>query len=391
LIADGDVGAVVLGGDYQGLGIVRSIGRKGYPVSVIDDEFSISRFSRFTTFHDRVASLRDEQHVVDALLEVATRRSLDGWVLFPTREEIVAALSRNLSVLQTRFRIPTPPWDVIRWAYDKRNTYELAERLGIPTPRTWYFERAEDAASISAEPPYAVKPAIKERFLHATKAKAWRADSRAELRDLFEAAAAIVGPREVLVQEIVPGDGRHQFAFCAFFKDGDSLGSLVARRTRQHPPEFGRASTFAETVDLPVLEERSKRLLRAIDYYGLVEVEYKRDPRDGEYKLLDVNPRTWGYHTIGEPAGVDFPYLLFADQLGLGVGPKRGAAGVKWLRLTTDLATAIHLLIRRNLNLRTYLRSLVAADTEAVFSRDDPLPALAEVLLIPYLMVKRGF
>ena len=81
----------------------------------------------------------------------------------------------------------------------------------------------------------------------------------------------------------------------------------MAQRWRQHPPEFGRASTFVETIDLPLLENLSERFLKAINYYGLVELEYKLDPRDGQYKLLDVNARTWGYHSLGQRAGVGFP------------------------------------------------------------------------------------
>ena len=80
-----------------------------------------------------------------------------------------------------------------------------------------------------------------------------------------------------MVQELIPGDGRQQFAYCAFFKDGAAVGSMAVRRRRQHPPEFGRASTFVETIDLPVLTEPSERFLREIDYYGLIELEYKLD------------------------------------------------------------------------------------------------------------------
>jgi D-aspartate ligase len=40
-------GAVVLGGDYQGLGIVRSLGRHGIPTLIVDDERSIARASRY--------------------------------------------------------------------------------------------------------------------------------------------------------------------------------------------------------------------------------------------------------------------------------------------------------------------------------------------------------
>ena len=131
--------------------------------------------------------------------------------------------------------------------------------------------------------------------------------------------------------------------------------------------------------------------MRAIDYYGLVELEYKLDPRDGQYKLLDVNGRTWGYHTLGSSAGVDFPYLLFADQLGEPVQPCRGRAGVSWIRLITDVPTGILEIFGGHQDWRAYLRSLRRFNVEAVFSREDPLPWLVELALIPYLSVKRGF
>ena len=122
-----------------------------------------------------------------------------------------------------------------------------------------------------------------------------------------------------MVQELIPGGGSQQFSYCAFFRDGEAVGKMVVRRSRQHPLQFGRASTYVETVDIPVLEELSERFLREIDYYGLVEVEYKLDPRDSQYKLLDVNARTWGYHSLGAQAGVDFSYMLYSDQVGLPV------------------------------------------------------------------------
>src|SRR5580698_3088308 len=94
---------------------------------------------------------------------------------------------------------------------------------------------------------------------------------------------------------------------------------MVVRRRRQHPLQFGTASTYVETLDIPILEEYSERFFRAIDYYGLVELEYKLDPRDSQFKLLDVNARTWGYHSLGAQAGVDFSYMLYSDQVGLPV------------------------------------------------------------------------
>jgi predicted ATP-grasp superfamily ATP-dependent carboligase len=385
-----DAGAVVLGGDYQGLGIVRSLGRHGVPAFVIDDERSIAHLSRYASGLARVADMGDEKRLVADLLRIGRERGLEGWVLYPTRDETVAAISRNRAVLGEFFRVPTDEWDAIRWAWDKRGTYQLAADAGVPAPRTWRPADLTELEAIDAEPPFAIKPAIKEHFFYATKAKAWRADDPGQLRELFLKAVDLVGPGEVMIQELIPGDGLQQYAYCALYEKGRPVATMTARRLRQHPPEFGRASTYVETVEAPEVEALSRRLLERIGYSGLVELEYKLDPRDGRFKLLDFNARTWGYHTIAHGAGVDFPYLLFRRQLEQPVEFQAARPGVRWVRLLTDLPTAVGEILGGRLGARAYLRSLRRADTEAVFSRADPLPGLAELALIPYLAVKRG-
>jgi predicted ATP-grasp superfamily ATP-dependent carboligase len=385
-------GAVVIGGDYQGLGIARSLGRHGVPVCVLDDERSVARASRYVQRFVRVRELRHEQSALAELTAAGTRFGLDGWVLFPTRDETVCALARHRDDLAARFRVPTPCWTAVRSCWDKRETYRLAGQLGIPHPRTWVPQDSSDVAAIACGGPYVLKPAIKEHFFYATRAKAWRADTRADLPNLVRRAIDVAGAGEVLVQELIPGNGEEQYSYCAFFKQGRVRASMTVRRRRQHPSDFGRASTYVETVELPDLERPSLRFLTAIDYYGLVELEYKRDRRDGAFKLLDVNARTWGYHSLGTAAGIDFPYLQFADQIGVAMPdePLTASAGLQWIRLATDLPNAIRDLAAGNLRAREYLRSLRGVDTEAVLSAGDPLPWLYELVLLPYLAVRRG-
>jgi predicted ATP-grasp superfamily ATP-dependent carboligase len=384
-------GAIVIGGDYQGLGIVRSLGRRGIPVCVIDDEYSIARHSRYTNFAAQFPDLRHADKTVAALMELEHRLNLRGWVLFPTRDELVAALSTHRSILSELYRVPTAVWETVRWAWDKRNTYQLAKKLGIPIPETWFPETLEDLDQIDAAFPLVLKPAIKEHFFYSTKVKAWRANSRTELRELFQKGVETAGPGEILIQDMIPGDGRYHFGYCACFKEGKALGSMVVCRRRQHPRDFGRASTYVQTIDLPVLETLSDSFLKAINYYGLVEVEFKLDPRDGQFKLLDVNARTWGYHALGFIAGVDFPYLLYKDQLGATVKPCRAKPGYSWIRLLTDFPTVAIELTQGRLSIRDYVNSLWGIGTEAVFSREDPIPGFVECVLIPYLASKRGF
>ncbi len=385
------VGAVVIGGEHPGLGIARSLGRRGIPVCIIDDQHSVSQFSRYVSQVVRTRDLRNEQNTVDSVMEIGQRLGLKGWVLFPTRDETVAAFSRHRDRLAEFFRVTTAPWDTVRWAWDKKNTYDRAAELGIPIPRTYNVKSQEELAGLYDFLPLAIKPAVKENFFYATGDKAWRAETPEQLNNLFLDAKQQIRPEEILIQEIVPGSGQQQYSYCAFFRDGVAQSTLVARRLRQHPREFGRAATYVETIEHPEVEELSERFLKAINYYGLVEVEFKQDPRDGQFKLLDVNARTWGFHSLGIPAGVDFPYLQYADQIGRSVESSRARAGVGWLRAVTDVPTVALDMLAGELDLRSYLKSLRNTRTESVFCLRDPLPSVAEVLMLPYLVSKKYF
>ena len=114
-----------------------------------------------------------------------------------------------------------------------------------------------------------------------TKVKALRADTREQLEYLFRETCSVIPPEEAMLQELIPGGGEHQFSYCCFFKDGRAVAKMLVRRARQHPPLFGRSSTYVETVDMPQLEDPSERFLAAINYYGLAEIEYKFDERTG--------------------------------------------------------------------------------------------------------------
>jgi D-aspartate ligase len=385
------IGAIVIGGEHPGLGIARSLGRRGIPICVIDDQHSVSQFSKYVTRVVRVKDLRDEHNTVQSVMEVGRRYGLKGWVLFPTRDETVAAFSRHRDRLAEFFRVTTAGWDTVQWAWDKKKTYDRAAELGIPVPHTYNPRNERELEHLYSRLPLALKPAVKENFFYATGAKAWRAETPDQLNDMFRKATQQIRPEEILIQEIIPGDGQRQYSYCAFFRDGEAQSTLVAKRMRQHPREFGRAATYVETIEHPEIEELSERFLRAIDYYGLVEVEFKQDPRDGQFKLLDVNARTWGFHSIGAPAGVDFPYLLYADKVGEPIDRYRAKAGVGWLRLVTDLPTAALDLWDRELDLRSYWRSLKRTRAESVFCLQDPLPSVAEVLMLPYLAAKKYF
>jgi len=305
-------------------------------------------------------------------------------VLFPTSDETAALLSRFHSRLSRRFRVSTPTWNVLRWAYDKRLTYLLAAEQHVHYPATFYPLTDADLEGVNCEFPAILKPATHASINRLTEDKAWRVANHEELFAKYREARELMPPELILVQEMIPGSGGSQFSFAALCCDGKTIASLTARRTRQYPIDFGYSSSFVETMDVPEIVTPSQRLLAAMGYTGIVEVEYKFDFRDGRFKLLDINPRLWTWSPLGGLAGMDFPYLLWKMLQGKRVREQTAPAGVRWVRMSTDVPAAFHEILRGRLNLLEYVRSLRGPLQFALVTPDDPLPGLMDLPLFAF-------
>jgi predicted ATP-grasp superfamily ATP-dependent carboligase len=372
-------GALVIGGDYIALGTVRSLGRRGIPVWIMHDGQHIcAAASRFVT---HVLSWpMDETARLDTLLNVSARYSLSDWVLYPADDESSALVARHHDVLSRSFRLNTSPWTVVQWAYDKRLTYKLASEIGVDHPKTYYPQNMEEVIGLECTFPCILKPAIKPKLNRLTKARAWRVEDHHQLIERYAEACKLADPSSIMIQELIEGGGEGQFSFAALCADGEPLAWLVARRVRQHPIDFGgHGSSFVETVDEPAIEEPARQLLAAIAYTGLVEIEFKCDPQSGQPKLLDINARTWGWHTLGRAAGVDFPYLSWRLAHGEVIPNTRGRAGVRWIRAATDVLAGWSEIRRGRLSLGGYIQSIRPPLEWAILALDDPLPACTEL------------
>lgn len=378
-------GAIVIGGDYRGLGVVRSLGRHGIPAWGVrsEDDHVLAGTSRFSRRSLVWPNGGDDMRTA-FLLELCDRHGLDGWALFPTWDDTTAFLARNCAILGQRYLLTTPPWDVFRWAYDKRLTHQLATTLSVDQPRTWLPAARSDVERFPGPFPVILKPSTKPNLNPLAVAKAWRVDDAASLLARYDEAVALTDPGTLMVQELIPGGGEDQLSFAALCDNGAPRAWMTARRLRQYPMDFGRSSSFVETIENSEVEEPARAILSKLGLTGLVEVEFKQDPRDAGYKLLDINARVWGWHTIGRRAGLDFPYLLWRLLHGLPVPRVSAPAGMRWLRLATDVPAALPEIVHHRLSAAAYLRSLVPPHERAILAGDDPLPALLEMPLFAY-------
>jgi predicted ATP-grasp superfamily ATP-dependent carboligase len=134
------------------------------------------------------------------------------------------------------------------------------------------------------------------------------------------------------------------------------------------------------------------KILNVVNYYGLSEIEFKRDPRDGKFKLLEINPRTWKWHSIALSAGINLPHILYCDAIGreLRISNDKNAENIKWIDLYTDLYISISEIIKRRLSVREYLKSLNGKKSFSVLALDDPLPFIMETFLLIDLWKQRA-
>ena len=373
-------GAIVLGGAHGSLAIARSLGRRGIPVWLVTADNPLASFSRYVARSLHWRGPRADG-ALDFLLELGRRHGLQGWVVFAGSDEDLQFVARNHAALGGFFTLTTTPWDRVRWAYDKRSMNTRAEELGIACPRTCYPRSRNDLAPLGIPFPVILKATVHEGRNRFVDAKAWRVDDERTLLARYDEAASLVGPGGVMIQELIPGDGTAQLSYAALWHRGKPLASLVARRRRQFPITFGFTSTFVETIERSPVEAEACRFLASLEYSGLVEIEFKYDAREGSYKILDVNARSWAWIAIGAAAGIDFPALQWRLAAGEDIAPHRGRAGARWLYVSRDLAAAVCEMLAGTLSPLAYLRSFRRPSAWAVFAWDDPLPALLDVPL----------
>lgn len=329
--------ALIFNTHITGLAVARSLGGRGVPVIALDrDERGYGLYSRHVAMRGRLASpLDDEDRFVERLLQIGAMLDRRG-VLFPTNDEWVLGVGRHRARLEEYFDVPFADERTVARILDKATLHEAAERLGVPTPRTWDLAR-HNAARLAPELPYPciVKPREQRSFTDHFGVKVFEAGSPAEFVARIEQAQG----HALLAQEIIPvtPDGFH--SLCAYIAPGgEALGAFVGRKLEQYPPDFG-TGCLVDSDPLPELAERGGRVLRALGYHGIAEVEFLYDPRDGEHKLLDINTRVWKWIGLPIAAGVDLPWLAYATTTGQATAPVKPDHGhLTWVYLKDYMA-----------------------------------------------------
>ncbi|MEJ2373982.1 MAG: ATP-grasp domain-containing protein [Pseudolabrys sp.] len=386
----GNVGALILGGAHGALAMARSLGRHGISVGFVTENQLITQHSRYVRFSTTWAGANGDSAAAK-LLEIGRRYGLAGWVLLPGGDTETLMIARHRDELASFFRVTTPDWNTAQWALDKHLTYQRADALGIAHPQTYHPADRQEVADLDCRFPLVLKPATRLEDNAFTLGKAWRVDNKAALLSRYDQAVAVTGgATNIVLQELIPGGGASQFSYAALWDRGQPVVSLVARRLRQYPIEFGYTSTFVETIENAEVEAPAVRFLQSLDYSGLVEIEFKYDNRTQQYMMLDANIRCWTWIALGHRAGLDFPYLLWQLATGQPVIPGKARAGVAWMHFSRDLVAALQEMKAGRMLPIDYLRTLRASTEFAALAFDDPLPGILDLpLLVARVLTRR--
>lgn len=380
-------GVVILGGAHGTLALARSLGAQKVPVWLISADTPLPRFSRYAHRQMTWPGPEDDGAVA-FLLDLAATQGLGGFLLVPGGDPEVRLVSQAIEQLSDVFDVVLPPWQQLKWVCEKPLLYRRARELALAIPLTYELTSVEQAGAAALRFPVILKPNMGGRSRFA-RAKAILANDQASFLTAYKWASEEIGFENVVVQEMIPGGGENQFSYAALWNRGAPVAEFTARRSRQYPVDFGYTSTFVEVVDEPQLIDAARRLLGSIGHHGLVEVEFKRDPRDGSLKILDVNPRPWTWFGLAAAAGVDLGAMLWAIRSGREVGAVSARPNTSWMYLVRDIVAVSKLISSGRLTRRAYLRSFGSVRAWATFTASDPMPGLIDIPLTMWRVLTR--
>ena len=375
--------ALLLGLYYSSLQVAQSLGRKGIRVYGIDPEREVGTHSRYI---ETIEAPRGGGELRDFLVSFA-RRTGTRLVLYPLADEYVRFLLEHADALAPHFAFPEPPVEVARALLDKSASSELLARMGIHHPRTLAVQKGSSAPQLdSMEFPFIIKPRYKQDWLGDRRVRSHVGEGRLVLtvENTEEAADVIrvLGPvSDFVIQELIPGESERHYYYVGYRdRRGKIATSYIGQKMRTLPDCLG-SETLLRSVHVPELLEQGDSILDRTDYRGPAGIDFKCDPRDGRFKVIEINCRIGINDCYLMKYGIDLPYIYYLDSLGREVEPVREyPAMVTWYDPFRDFDWMRLYRKRAGVGWLSWLSRLGSYDSYAIFSRYDPWPSVTSIL-----------
>jgi predicted ATP-grasp superfamily ATP-dependent carboligase len=380
--ADRDVpGLIVKFGDYPlhhgGVGAIRSLGRLGVPVyAITEDPYTPAAASRYLTraFVWPTTGTEDPGRLVEGLLRIG-RRIGRPTVLIPTDEEAAVLIAEHPDELGKHFLFPRVAPSLPRRLASKQGLHELCAEHGVPSPTAAFPRSYDDIVAFAEKARFPVVVKNREAFVRRSRPAVGGTTRVATPEGLLALARGWGDDPGVILQEYLPREEAEDWIVHAYC-DADSVprAMFTGVKVRSWPPHAGMTAN-AYVVDNPELADLAARFIKQIGFTGIIDLDLRFDRRDGQYKLLDFNPRMGAQFRLFEnDAGVDVVRALHLDLTGRPVPEGEQRSGHRYIVENIDLPA---LLAYRRSGYTTPHAPRRANGTElAWFAGDDPLPFL---------------
>ena len=297
---------LVIGDDTRSfLSTVRSLGRQGVEVHVAPFDFRApalaSRYIR--AVHFLPYYLDGGREWLDAI-RVLLREQRFALVI-PCDERGLLPLCLHRDELEALCPLAIPSPQALDIFFNKVKTRALAESVGVPVAAGRMLARGDTVDSIVAD--IGLPAVIKEPMSYALPELYVRTstriiDERAAL-DAWLARHDHAAP--ILLEQMFPGFGLGVSVLC---HEGKVLQAFEHHRAH----EMNGSSYYRKSAPLdPARLAAVERMVAASSYTGLAMFEFKVNPADGRWILIEVNARPWGSLPLPVSIGVDFPYRLY--------------------------------------------------------------------------------
>ncbi|WP_280886412.1 ATP-grasp domain-containing protein [Streptomyces sp. LBL] len=374
-------GLIVKFGDYPlhhgGVGAIRSLGRLGVPMyAITEDRFTPAAASRYLerAFVWPTTGTEEPERLVEGLLRVG-RRIGRPTVLIPTDEEAAVLIAEHQGELAGRFLFPPVDPGLPRRLASKQGLHELCVEHGIPSPPAAFPQSYDDVVDFAEKARFPVVAKNREAFVR-RKRPAVNGTTRIVTREKLLTLARDWGEHPgVILQEYLPREQAEDWIVHAYFdRDSVPLALFTGVKVRSWPPHAGMTA-HAYVVDNPELVDLAARFIKQIGFTGIIDLDLRFDRRDGQYKLLDFNPRMGAQFRLFESeSGVDVVRAMHLDLTGCAVPEGEQRAGHRYVVENIDLPA---LLAYRRSGYTTPHAPARASGTElAWLAGDDPLPFL---------------
>jgi len=382
-------GAIIIEGHVQGLSNVRSIGELGVPVIVVDCNNCIARYSKYCKSFFKCPPFYSDSFA-DFLIDLAEVENLKDWLLIPSNDHAVHTLSKHKEKIQAIYKTFVPDFHELPNIYDKKRLLDIASKNGVSIPRTVVFQNPSEKHFNEQEFPIITKGRNGLTFYKKTGKKAFFSKDSAELKIQLEALSKKVPIQNCLNQEVIPDSLEHKtISFTCFSLNGEIKSQWSGVKLREHPLRFGTA-TYTMSIDSSPFKDQSMILIKALNYSGVCEIEYLYDERSNEYKLIEINPRTWLWVGLAKACGIDYAKMMYAHAYNQPFEyPVTYPTGRKWINHITDFPYSIKGTLKGEYSLYKVLKSYLTKRELAIFKARDPLPFLSFIFLLPLLIIKR--